>query len=211
METLETRIARALLEINAVGFTPDRPITFKSGIVSPVYVDNRSLPYYPSQWRNVIEGFQSLVHRLQLHFDVIAGVAVGGVPHSAALAYALERPSVFVRKEAKEHGKQKRIEGGSVQGRRVLLIEDLVTTGGSSLDGVAALREEGAIVEHTLAIVSYGFPEALTAFEAAGVQLHTLTHFQAILEQAQQSGKLNFPQSAVILDWLKDPHNWKQP
>ncbi|NWG16967.1 MAG: orotate phosphoribosyltransferase [Chloroflexi bacterium] len=211
METLDTRIARILLEINAVGFAPDRPITFKSGIVSPVYVDNRGLPYHPAQWRIVIEGFQSLIHQEQMRFDVVAGVAVGGVPHSAALAYTLERPSVFIRKEAKGHGKQKRVEGGDVQGRRVLLIEDLVTTGGSSLDGVAALREEGALVEFTLAIVSYGFPESLAAFESAGVQLHTLTNFRAIMEQAQQLGKLDASQVATVSEWLKDPYNWKQP
>ena len=136
--------AKALLDIGAIGFSPEKPITFKSGIQSPVYVDNRQLIYHPAAWRIIIEGFKSLIDARNLQFDLIAGVAVGGVPHSSALAYSMARPSVFIRKETKEHGMGKRVEGGSVAGRRVLLVEDLVTTGGSSLSAVAALRESGA-------------------------------------------------------------------
>src|SRR5689334_11197583 len=120
---MKEAVARALLEIGAVGFSPNEPIRFKSGILSPVYVDNRKLPYYPQQWGIIIEGFKLQVK--SIHFDVIAGVAVGGVPHSAALGYALQMPSLFVRKEAKEHGKGQRVEGGEVSGKRVLLVEDL--------------------------------------------------------------------------------------
>ena len=137
-------IAKALLNINAVGFSPQAPITFKSGIISPVYVDNRQLIFHPTEWHVIIEGFQSLIQAQALAFDVIAGVAVGGVPHSSALAYQLNKPSVFIRKEAKEHGKGKRVEGGDVQDKRVLLIEDLVTTGGSSLSGVRSTPRDQA-------------------------------------------------------------------
>lgn len=208
MEELHTRVARALLEINAVGFSPDKPITFKSGILSPVYVDNRILPFHPVQWHAVIEGFENLVSAEGLIFDALAGVAVGGIPHSSALAYAVGRPSVFVRKEAKEHGRQKRIEGGDVRGKRVLLVEDLVTTGGSSLDGIAALRAEGAIVEHVVAIVSYGFDEAQRSFDQASIHLHTLTNFTVILEEALMMGRLGQAEIAVINDWFKDPYTW---
>lgn len=208
MDTIQVRVARALLQINAVGFTPDHPITFKSGIISPVYVDNRTLPYHPHQWHTVIEGFQAIIEAEQLTLDVLAGVAVGGVPHSSALAYALGRPSVFVRKEAKGHGTQKRVEGGAVSGQRVLLVEDLVTTGGSSLEGVTALRDEGAIVTDLLAIVSYGFTEAQAAFAAANVRLHTLTNFAVIVEEAPPLGKLGTDAIATVNAWFKDPHNW---
>lgn len=211
MEELRTRVARALLEINAVGFTPDKPVTFKSGIISPVYVDNRVLPFHPIQWHIIIEGFQTLLAGASIPFDVLAGVAVGGIPHSSALAYALNRPSVFVRQAAKEHGKQKRIEGGDVRGRRVLLVEDLVTTGGSSLDGVNALRAEGAIVEHVTAIVSYDFAEAERAFSGANVQLHTLTNFTALLEEGLLMGKLTQEQLALVSQWFKDPYTWGRP
>src|SRR5215813_8298696 len=118
-----TSVARALLEIDAVGFVPDMPIRFKSGILSPVYIDNRRLPYHPQQWHIVIEGFQSLIGRESLAFDAIAGVAVGGVPHSSALAYSLNCPSVFIRKEAKEHGTKKLVEGGDVARQHVVLVE----------------------------------------------------------------------------------------
>lgn len=211
METLKTRVARALLEINAVGFSPDAPITFKSGIISPVYVDNRCLPYHPAQWGIIVEGLQAVVETVPIACDVIAGVAVGGIPHSAALAYSMACPSVFVRKEAKEHGKQKRVEGGDVTGRHVLLVEDLVTTGGSSLDSVNALRAEGALVQDVLAIASYGFDEAVAAFAVANVRLHTLTHFDEIMQAAVLMGKLEASQRAVVQQWFKDPRHWKRP
>lgn len=202
-------VARALIEIGAVGFTPDKPITFKSGILSPVYVDNRILPFHPPQWHQVIDGFRMLIERERLAFDAIAGVAVGGVPHSAALAYTLDAPSVFVRKEAKGHGKGKQVEGGDVNGRTVLLIEDLVTTGGSSLDGVGALRSEGAVVTDVLAIVSYGFPEAVAAFESADVRLHTLVDFETILQSALSMGRLTPADADLIRAWMRDPHGWR--
>lgn len=201
-------VAKALLDIGAVGFSPDAPITFKSGIVSPVYVDNRKLPYHPAAWHTVIESMTTLVQQVAPETDIIAGVAVGGVPHSAALGYVLERPSVFVRKEAKEHGKGKRVEGGSVDGKRVLLVEDLVTTGSSSLSGVAALREEGAEVAHMLAIVSYGFEASKMAFADADVILHELTTFSTILDVALEGGLFDAEAHSIIGDWFDDPHGW---
>jgi orotate phosphoribosyltransferase len=196
-------IARALLSIDAVKFTPHEPKTFKSGIIAPVYIDNRAIPYHPPVWQQVIAGFAERAQTLD--YDLIAGIAVAGVPHSAALAYHLSKPSVFVRKEAKGHGLKNRIEGGLVQGKAVLLIEDLVTTGGSSLDGVNALREAEAIVNDALAIVSYGFPQAKEAFKEAGVNLHTLTDFDAIV----QVSTLSAADAATIQKWRSDPYGWR--
>lgn len=201
--TIETEVARALLDIGAVGFNPQQPITFKSGIKSPVYVDNRRLPFHPAHWRVVIDGFRALIEREKIAFDVVAGIEAAGIPHSAALAYTSDIPSVFVRKQPKEHGTRSRIEGGDVANMRVLLVEDLVTTGGSSLSGVAALREAGAVVEHCFAIISYGFSEALSAFEDAKVHLHTLTTFDDILRAAEDSIEI-----AAVEDWLRDPYGW---
>lgn len=202
------QVAQALLAIDAVRFSPQQPITFKSGIISPIYVDNRCLPFHPEQWRIVIEGFQSLISQRQLDFDVIAGVAVGGIPHSAALAYVLRKPSVFVRKEVKEHGKQQRVEGGGITDKRVLLIEDLVTTGGSSLSGISALREVGAVVTDCVMIVSYDVEEAKTGFDSAKVVMHPLTTFPVILEAA--IGRYSLQDIEIIADWLDDPHGWAQ-
>ncbi len=201
-------VAQALLEIGAVGFTPHAPVQFKSGVLSPVYVDNRRLPYHPRQWHTIIVAFAELIENIGLQFDVIAGVAVGGVPHSSALAYHMARPSVFVRKEAKEHGKGQRIEGGDVADKRILLIEDLVTTGGSSLSSIEALRENGAIVEHCLAIVSYGFEEAQTAFAGAQVSLHTLTNFQVIMAQVKSSNQYDVEHINIVQDWFEDASGW---
>lgn len=205
---LEQDVAQALLAIRAVGFTPDKPITFRSGLLSPVYVDNRRLIYWPQQWRVVIEGFRQVVEQTPLAFDVIAGIETAGIPHSAALAYALEMPSVFVRKQTKEHGTRSRIEGGDVTGRRVLLVEDLVTTGGSSLAGVEALREAGATVEHCLCITTYGFPEAGRAFDRAGVRLHPLAPFSAIVLEASRRGLFGAEELTILEAWMRDPHGW---
>lgn len=208
MSTVAVEVARALIEIGAVGFSPDQPVTFKSGILSPVYVDNRRLPFWPAQWQVVIHGFRKAVNDAQIAFDVIAGIETAGIPHSAALAYSLEKPSVFVRKQVKDHGTRSRIEGGDVREKRVLLVEDLVTTGSSSLSGVEALREDGAVVEDCLAIISYGFAEAVEAFDAAQVALHTLTAFDVVLDQALEMGRFGAREHEIVTGWLRDPHGW---
>ncbi len=204
----ELQVAKALLEIGAIGFTPRAPITFKSGMLSPVYVDNRRLISFPPQWHTIVENFSSLIETETLSFDIIAGIETAGIPHSSVLAYILHKPSVFVRKQAKGHGQKRRIEGDDVSGKRVLLVEDLVTTGGSSLSGVAALRESGAIVEDCLAITSYGFNMSRVAFAAAGVRLHTLTAFTTIAQEALDQGYFGPEEMAIIQEWLEDPHGW---
>ena len=208
MPDIAQLVARALLDIGAVGFTPDHPITFKSGILSPVYVDNRRLPYWPDAWAVVIDGFQALIAEQNIGFDVLAGIETGGIPHSAALSYAMRRPSVFVRKQPKDHGTRSRIEGGVVAGKRVLLIEDMVSTGGSSLSGVEALRAEGVLITDCLSIVSFGFQEATSAFAEAGVTLHTLTSFPVIVAQALATGRFDESITNVVNDWLADPVGW---
>ena len=201
-------IAEALLAIGGVGFCVHDPITFKSGIVSPVYCDNRTFPFWPAHWTKVIGGFAALIERDGIDFDVLGGIEAAGIPHSAALGYAMARPSVFIRKQPKEHGRRARIEGGDVSGRRVLLVEDLVSTGGSSLSGVGALRDAGATVTDCLAIISYEFAEAKEAFAAAGVHLHTLTSFQAVLTAAMVADLLDDVSAGAVRDWLRDPHGW---
>jgi orotate phosphoribosyltransferase len=209
MHQLSHEVAQALLAANVIN-SADPPVTFKSGIKSPVYIDNRRLPFAPEQWRTVIIAFQRMLEAQATAFDVIAGIETAGIPHSAALAYAMRRPSVFVRKQAKEHGTQQRIEGGDVRARRVLLVEDQVTTGGSSLSGVTALREAGAVVEDCLTITSYGFPEAIEAFTEVGVRLHSLTSFQVIMEVAEKSGKFSSEQVQNIREWLGNPRGWSE-
>ncbi len=201
-------VAEALVEIGGVGFRPSDPITFKSGIKSPVYCDNRRFPFHPKQWRTVIDGFEQMIVEDAIAVDVVGGVEAAGIPHSAALGFHLQKPSVFIRKEAKGHGTKKRVEGGDVKGLSVMLVEDLVTTGSSSLAAIEALREEGAVVDDCMAIISYGFAEAVEAFAKAGVRLHAATDFEAVLEVALERGVIDDGGATVVRDWLREPHGW---
>ncbi len=205
---LSRHIARKLIEIGAVRFTPGNPVTFKSGMLSPVYVDNRTLPFWPEVWRLVISGFEQLIIEHSIPLDVLAGIETAGIPHSAALAFALRKPSVFVRKQTKDHGAMKCVEGGEVAGQRVLLIEDHITTGGSSLAGVEALRSEDAGVDHCLAITTYGFQEAADAFKRASVDLHVLSSFDTLVTEGKHMGRFDADELSVIYDWAADPHDW---
>jgi orotate phosphoribosyltransferase len=206
MHTSQT-VAQVLLEIGAVGFSVDSPITFKSGMLSPVYVDNRILPFYPKAWKVILNAMVNIIEEEGLEPEVVAGIESAGIPHSATLGYLLHKPSVFCRKQIKGHGTKKMIEGGDVVGKKVLLVEDLVTTGGSSLAGVETVRESGGTVTDCLCIVSYGFSESVKAFAQAKVKLHALTQFDAILRAGEGRG-LSREHRRVVKEWLADPWAW---
>jgi len=202
------KAAEALLEAGVLILSPDAPITFASGIRSPVYMDIRRLIASPRAWVTVIDG---LMQRLEEGPapEVVAGVAVGGVPHSAALAYAAGLPCCFVRKEAKGYGRGLAVEGAEVRGRRVALVEDAVTTGGSSLKAVKALRQAGAEVTVCLAVAGYGFSDTHHAFAGAGVEFSLLVPFLDLLDTA--AGREGFPPEAVdeARRWWADPRAWE--
>jgi orotate phosphoribosyltransferase len=201
-------IAEALIAIDGIGFRPAAPITFKSGIKSPVYCDNRRFPFWPEQWVKVIHGFERLIAEHAIPLEIVGGVEAAGIPHSAALGFSMRKPSVFIRKEPKEHGTKKRVEGGDVAGRRVVLVEDLVTTGSSSIAAIEALRAEGAVVTDCLAIISYGFPEAVELFERSGVRLHSTTTFEEVLNVALERKLIDASGAEAVGDWLREPHSW---
>ena len=207
-ESRSREIAEALIAIEGVGFRPAAPITFKSGIKSPVYCDNRRFPFWPEQWAKVIHGFEGLIAEREIAVDVVGGVEAAGIPHSAALGFAMRTPSVFIRNELKEHGTKKRVVGGDVTGKRVVLVEDLVTTGGSSIAAIEALRAEGAVVSDCLAIISYDFPEAVHLFAMSGVRLHATTTFPVVLECAVRQGMIDEAGAAMVRDWLDEPRSW---
>lgn len=206
MSDIAKNVAKALVEIGAVGFRPNDPITFVSGIISPIYIDNRTLPFHPAQWRVVLDGFVETAKNM--NFEVVAGIEAAGIPHSATLGYLLNKPSVFVRKKPKDHGTKKMVEGGNVEGRGVLLVEDLVTLGGSSLKGVAEIRKAGGIVENVLVIVSFGLAEKEQSFEKEKVALHKLTTVPVILDTAVEMGRLSESDRKIVDEWYKEPWEW---
>jgi orotate phosphoribosyltransferase len=201
------------VEAGALAYRPDEPVTFRSGLRSPVYVDGRRLVSHPGPWHVVVDALCDAISggataEAAIAADVVAGVEAAGIPHSSAVAYAASLPSVFVRKEAKGHGLGRRVEGGEIVGRRAVLIEDLVTTGGSSLSAIEALREAGATVADCLAITTYGFGSMREAFASAGVRLTVLTSIEDVVVEAVAAGSLEHSGATVIRGWLADPQGW---
>ncbi len=204
------RIAQDLIDIGAVSFSPERPFTWASGLLAPVYCDNRMTLGHPSVRRRIRDAFIEVIKENALRPEVVAGTATAGIPHAAWLADALGLPMVYVRSKAKGHGKGSQIEGPLTPGRRTLVIEDLVSTGGSSINAVEALRSAGADVPAVLAIFSYGLDEADQAFAEARVPLHELTSFQAVMNVAKSTNSLSTLGAASLDAWRKDPRAWTQ-
>lgn len=202
------RIAQDLIDIGAVSFAPDRPFTWASGLLSPVYCDNRMTLGHPSVRRRIRDGFIEEMVEKALKADVLAGTATAGIPHAAWLAEALDLPMVYVRSKPKEHGKGSQIEGPLQTGQSAVVIEDLVSTGGSSIAAVEALRSAGARVLAVLGIFSYGLAEADEAFAAAGLPLYTLTGFDQLMQVARSSGTLSDSGAASVNAWREDPRAW---
>ena len=204
---LARRVAECLLDVQAVRFAPDKPFTLASGLLAPVYCDNRLLLSSPAACRVVCEGFARVWQARGLTADVVTGTATAGIPHAAWLADRLDLPMAYARAQPKQHGRGQRIEGGSMVGRSTVVVEDLVSTGGSSCAVVDALREAGADVQAVLAIFSQGFAAARLAFEKARTPLYALTGLDALLEAARERNALSEAAIRTILDWRDDPES----
>ncbi|MBU0506599.1 MAG: orotate phosphoribosyltransferase [bacterium] len=205
---LNQKIAKILLEKNAVMLRPDEPFTYASGIKSPIYCDNRLLLSHPQARKKIVKGFIKLIEENGLSFDVVAGTATAGISWAAWIAAYYEKPMVYIRGKEKGHGKENKIEGCIGPQEKVLIVEDLVTTGGSSLEAVNAVKSISDNVVGCVAIFSYGMPKATKGFEVAGVALHTLTNLDALLDVAIEMGKIQEEQKDMVLNWRKDPQNW---
>ncbi|HEX9951018.1 MAG TPA: orotate phosphoribosyltransferase [Rubricoccaceae bacterium] len=201
-------VARDLLRIGAVALRPTAPFTWASGRLSPVYTDNRLALSFPDVRSRIADGLAALARPLAA--ESIAGTATAGIPHAALVADRLELPLCYVRASAKDHGRQNRIEGRIFPGQRAVLVEDLVSTGGSVLSAADALREAGAVPVAALAVFSYGFAEADAAFGAAGLPLHTLTTFDALVGAARADGSLSEADLATLADWHRDASGWSR-
>lgn len=208
--TLREQVAADLLEMGAITLRPDEPFTWASGLRSPIYCDNRLTLSYPATRTRITAGYQELIGRGDYRPDAIAGVATAGIPQATLVADRLGLPLAYVRSAAKGHGKENRIEGHVKEGHRVVVIEDLISTGGSSVEATLALREAGAEPVAVLAIFSYGFDQAADRFAEAGLEVHTLTDFATLLRVAERVGALTASDIDSLQAWRRDPQAWSE-
>jgi orotate phosphoribosyltransferase len=209
MKTLEKIFAEKLLKIKAIKLQPSNPFTWASGWKSPFYCDNRKTLSYPALRNFVKVEIARLVLEKFGQVDAIAGVATGAIPQGALVADELNLPFVYVRSSPKDHGLENLIEGELRPGMKVVVIEDLVSTGGSSLKAVEAIRRDGCEVIGMIASFTYGFDVAVNAFKQAGVNLVTLTNYEAVLETALKTNYISEADVEVLQTWRKDPAHWE--
>ena len=202
--------ARILLEIEAVKFQPENPFTWASGWKSPIYCDNRVSLSFPKERKFLANSFAEIIKSKYNNVDYIAGVATGAIAIGVLVADILDIPFVYVRPEPKKHGRKNQIEGYLKENSSVIVIEDLISTGKSSLDAVSALKTEGANVLGMLAIFSYGFDIATENFNKYDLHLDTLTSYDYLIEQSVELNKIDESQIELLKDWRKDPSNWKK-
>lgn len=203
-----SNIAKIQLEKKAVTLNVKDPYTYASGIRSPIYCDNRQLISYPEQFEYIANAFIELINQNNIEFDILAGTATAGIPWAAFLAIKLKKPMVYVRSSAKAHGKGNQIEGAYQANQKVLVIEDLISTGGSSFAAVEALREAGLEVENCLAIFTYDMQKANDTFSNGNCNIHTLTNFSTLINTAEQIGAISQQEKECALEWNAAPSEW---
>ena len=202
--TLERKLAKELLAIQAVALRPNDYFTWTSGIKSPIYCDNRITMSYPSIRRESAAGMVEVIKEKYPAVEVIAGTATAGIPHAAWVSELLDLPMIYVRDSAKKHGKTNQIEGRVLEGQKVVIIEDLISTGLSSLKVAKALREAGAEVLGVVAIFSYELKKAQAAFEEAGVEYITLTNYPVLVEEAVAIDYIHQDDVEKLLEWRNE-------
>ena len=208
MNNVATEFAAQLLEVKVVKVQPTEPFTWASGWKSPFYCDNRKTLSYPKLRTFVKNNLVELIKASFSDADAVAGVATGAIAQGALVADVLGLPFCYVRSKAKDHGMGNLIEGTLPEGSKVVVVEDLISTGGSSLKAVEALRAAGFEVVGMVADYTYGFPIAEQAFQKAGVRLLTLTNYEAVVSVAIESGYITAEQQPTLNEWRKDPANW---
>ena len=208
MESKEIMLAKELLGIKAVLLRPDQPFTWASGWHSPIYCDNRRILSEPALRSRVAGWLAEMAMEKYPEAEVVAGVATGAIAHGVLAADKMQKPFVYVRPKPKDHGTGSQIEGVLPQGAKVVVIEDLISTGMSSLAAVKALRDAGAEVLGMVAIFTYGFPVAAEQFAAAGVALDTVSNYDALIDVATATGYVRPSDTDVLKQWRKNPSEW---
>jgi orotate phosphoribosyltransferase len=204
------KISEILLQVKAVKLQPNNPFTWASGWKSPIYCDNRVTLSYPAARTHIRQAFSEFIVQKFGKPDVVAGVATGGIPQGVLVAQELGVPFIYVRSAPKEHGMGNLVEGAFDKGQRVIVIEDLISTGGSSLKVVESLKEVGLDVRGLAAIFTYGFKMAHDGFKKAGCPFITLTDYTILIEQALKSNYINENDLAELQSWRENPSKWMQ-
>lgn len=207
--TLANDIARDLLKIKAVYLKPEEPFTWASGIKSPIYTDNRVTLAYPETRTLIENGFVEKIRSEFPDVEVIAGTATAGIPHGAIIADKMNLPFAYIRSKPKDHGAGNQIEGRVAPGQKMVMIEDLISTGGSVLDAIAAAKREGADVIGAAAIFTYELPKADKNFADAGVKLVTLSNYTELIHLAEQEGYINAEGLTLLKKFKDDQENWQ--
>lgn len=208
---LEREIAQVLLQKEAVKVKTDPPFTWVSGIKSPVYCDNRKLIGFVDAREKIIESFKKIIDDKGIVFDVVGGTATAAIPWAAFLAQELRKPMIYIRPAKKEHGAGKQIEGHLEKGSKVLIVEDLISTGGSSVAAANAVRDEGGCeVIDILSIVTWEIPKSFKVFTENGLRLTSLTNYSNIIGVASENGDIPADQLETVLDFKKDPAGWAE-
>lgn len=205
VNNLSEQIASHLLRIQAVALRPQQPFTWTSGIKSPIYCDNRLTMSYPEVRELIADSFAALIREQYPETEVIAGTATAGIPHAAWVAQKLNLPMAYVRDKAKGHGKENQIEGRISAGQKVMVIEDLISTGGSSIKAAQVVAQAGAQPLAVLAIFSYQLDKATQAFKEAGVKLQSLSNYTALTEVALREGTIQEEEMELLRSWRQDP------
>ncbi len=208
MSDFQIEVTKRLLQINTIKIQPSNPFTWASGWLSPIYCDNRKVLSYPETREFICEQFTRVVSEKYPDAEVIAGVATGAIAHGVLVAQKLGLPFVYVRSSPKSHGLENLIEGDFKAHQKVVVIEDLVSTGGSSLKAAQALSNFGGEVLGMLAIFTYNFPEATENFRKAGVELTTLSNYQILIDLALERGDIHEKELESLREWRLNPSQW---
>ncbi|MBO8479006.1 MAG: orotate phosphoribosyltransferase [Bacteroidetes bacterium] len=208
MESIERTVAKSLLDIKAVMLSPDKPFKWASGWFSPIYCDNRRILSYPELREQVCRWMAENITSRYPDVEVIAGVATGAIAHGMLIAHFLGKPFIYVRPKPKDHGTGSQIEGILEEGAKVVVVEDLISTGASSLSAVDALVKAGAYVKGMVAIFSYNFNQSRRAFENADVELNTLTNYDALIDVALETGYIRESDLKMLKEWRYSPSTW---
>ena len=204
------QLAKISLEIGAIKISPQQPFTWASGYKMPLYNDNRMLLGNAEHRQLIAEAMKTILESKGITIDVVAGVATAGIPHATALANLIRLPLIYVRSSPKEHGLKNQVEGILKAGQNVIVVEDLISTGGSAIKAVDAIRESGGTVNHCMGIFSYDFPEAKKRFEESQCLLHTLLNLGTLLQVAIKEEQITSEEKQMVDTWIQNPFEWEK-